>query len=273
MLINGLENNKLCATDRGLAYADGLFSTIKVEFGLIIDWSLHLQRLQLGAARLFFPDVDWLLLEQEVTDYAQTVKEHAHYVLKVILTRGSGGRGYSIENCQTPTRIISLSPFPEIYLQWQKQGIDIIQCESLLSRNKQLAGLKSLARLEQVLIKQELMSKQAVEGLVCDEFDHLIEACAANVFIYLNDQWYTPKLDYCGVAGVMRARILQHALIDVIEKEISLIEVNQASCLFLTNALMGVVPVKQYQGKTYSQQQLQRVTELQAVLNQGRISE
>ena len=269
MLINGLENNKINATDRGLAYGDGLFSTIKVEFGDVIDWPLHLKRLQHGVTRLFFPEIDWQQLEQEVFTAAKTVTSEPHYVLKLILTRGSGGRGYSADDCKDIQRIISLSAFPDAYLQWQQQGINIAQCSSQLGRNKQLAGLKSLARLEQVFIKQELATLNAVEGLVCDEFGNVIEACSANVFIYLNGQWITPKLDFCGVAGVMRERILQHSAINVVVKEISLEEVNQASCLFLSNALMGIVPVKQYQEKSYSEQQLQRITELQVILKQG----
>jgi len=267
MLINGIMNNHIDATDRGLAYADGLFSTVKVEYGQVIDWGLHLQRFKLGAARLFFPEIDWPLLEQEVISMADTVKQYPHYVLKVILTRGSGGRGYSAQNCMSPLRIITLSEFPEFYLTWQKEGISIVQCTTVLGRNKQLAGLKSLARLEQVLIKQELTSLQAVEGIVCDELGHVIEGCSANLFIYLKGKWLTPKLDYCGVAGVMRARILNNQLINVSEKELTLEDIDAASCLCLTNALMGIVPVKQFQNKVYSQEQLQKVTELQAVLN------
>lgn len=268
MLINGLNNNTIDAMDRGLAYGDGLFSTIKVEQGEVIDWPLHLARLKLGAERLFFPACDWLLLEQEVMNLSQTVRTKDHAVLKVMLTRGTGGRGYSAQGCEQVQRILNVSDFPEGYLTWQQEGIAIVQCQSQLGRNKQLAGLKSLARLEQVLIKQELSNLNALEGLVCDEFGHVIEACSANLFIYLNGQWLTPLLDYCGVAGVMRARILQNTNINVIETQITLADVDQASCLFLSNALMGIVPVKQYQDKIYSKQQLQPITELQIILNQ-----
>jgi len=269
MLINGIVSQNIDATDRGLAYGDGLFSTIKIEHGEVIDWSLHLQRLKDGAARLFFPEVDWDLLQTEVFNTAQSVAEHAHHVLKVMLTRGSGGRGYSAAGCEQTVRVISLSAFPDQYLDWQKTGIEIVQCQSQLGRNRQLAGLKSLARLEQVLIKQELLKLKAVEGLVCDELGHVIEACSANLFIYLAGQWVTPRLNYSGVAGVMRARILQLANIKVIEKEITLADINQASCLCLTNALMGVVAVRQYQDKHYSTEQLKPVTELQTLLKQG----
>lgn len=269
IFINGIEANKINATDRGLTYGDGLFSTIKIEFGLVVDWGLHLSRLQSGCQRLFFPDVDWTVLENEVFSIALLMSEQSHAVLKVILTRGCGGRGYSALGCDSPMRIISLSEFPEMYLQWQAKGIAIMQCETTLGRNKQLAGLKSLARLEQVIIKQELVSQQAIEGLVCDELGHVIEACSANLFILLNGQWRTPKLDYCGVAGVMRARILAQTSLSVIEQNISLDDVQQATVMCLSNALMGIVPINKYQEKSYSNAQLAHVHELQNILNQG----
>jgi len=266
MLINGRVTNNVDAADRGLAYGDGLFSTIKVESGVMQDWCLHLQRFKTGAERLFFPTIDWNLLEKEAVELAQQWQHQAHAVLKIIVTRGSGGRGYSSDGCDQPVRILSLSAFPEHYLKWQKEGVKLAQCQTLLSRNKQLAGLKSLARLEQVLIKQELKQLQANEGIVCDEFGHVIEGCSANLFLYLDEQWITPKLNFSGVAGVMRARIMQHPNIQVIEKEVTLADVNQATCLCLTNALMGIVPVKQYQGIQYSPQQRQQVALLQAML-------
>jgi len=266
MIINGRVTNNVDAADRGLAYGDGLFSTIKVESGVMQDWPLHLQRFKTGAERLFFPVIDWGLLEKEAVELAQQCEHQAQVVLKIIITRGSGGRGYSCDGCDQPVRILSLSVFPDSYLKWQKEGIKLAQCQTLLSRNKQLAGLKSLARLEQVLIKQELKQLQADEGIVCDEFGHVIEGCSANLFLYLDGQWVTPKLNFSGVAGVMRARIMQHPNIQVIEKEVTLADVNHATCLCLTNALMGIVPVKQYQGIQYSPQQRQQVALLQAML-------
>ena len=73
MLINGIVTNNIYAADRGLAYGDGLFSTIKIELGKVIDWPLHLKRLKSGASRLFFPNVDWVLLEKEIFESAQTL--------------------------------------------------------------------------------------------------------------------------------------------------------------------------------------------------------
>ena len=272
MLINGTESTTVAATDRGLAYGDGLFSTIKVERGKVQLWDFHLQRLQLGAQRLFFPDMDWSLLTDEVQSLAKTLTDKPEAVIKIILTRGSGGRGYSSKGCVEPLRILSSHDFPEFYKQWQNEGIKVILCQQKLATNPQLAGLKTLNRLEQVLIKHELEMQQAVEGIVCDSNGFVVETCTANIFIYLDNQWLTPKLDACGVAGVKRRQVMEAAKqagITVSEVNLTVDDLLKAQALCLTNALMGIVPVKQFQSHIYPQSGFFFIHRLQDLLAEG----
>lgn len=272
MLINGIEATTIAATDRGLAYGDGLFSTIKVEYGIVQLWNYHLQRLQLGAQRLFFPAIDWPLLSVEVQQLAQSLSATPQAVIKVMVTRGSGGRGYSTQGCNAPLRILSSHAFPSFYPQWQRDGIKVIQCQQKLAINPQLAGLKTLNRLEQVLIKHELEAQQAVEGIVCDYSGNVIEACSANIFVYRDGQWLTPKLDGCGVAGVKRRQVMESAKqagITIAEVNIKEADLLNAQALCLTNALMGLVPVKQYQSHHYSRAGFAAIQALQSLLAEG----
>lgn len=269
MLINGIEATSIDALDRGLAYGDGLFSTLKVQYGYVQLWELHLQRLQLGVQKLSFPDLDWAQLSDEVQTVARRLADKKVSVLKIIITRGRGGRGYSLQGCDAPQRIISTGSYPDFYPQWQAQGIKLIQCEFQLSSNKQLAGLKTLNRLEQVLIKKELESKQAVEGIVCDNQGYVIEACSANLFIYLDKQWKTPKLDSSGIAGVQRRQLMLRAAqagISIVEEHIHVERLQQAQAICLTNALMGIVPVRQYQQVVFDDQSLARCKQLQLLI-------
>jgi 4-amino-4-deoxychorismate lyase len=272
MLINGIECTKIAANDRGLAYGDGLFSTIKVEHGIVQLWDYHLQRLQLGAEKLFFPKMDWSLLAKEVYDLAKTVNEQPFSVLKIILTRGSGGRGYSIQGCSSPQRILSVHPYPTFYQEWQKEGLKVIQCRQKLAINSQLAGLKTLNRLEQILIKHELEAHNASEGIVCDNDGNVIEACSANIFINIKNQWFTPKLDGCGVAGVKRRQIMElsaKAGQPITEMQISIDDLLNAQAVCLSNALMGIVPIIQYQSHCYPRSGLLRIQELQSLVEKG----
>lgn len=272
MLINGIETTQIAATDRGLAYGDGLFSSIKIESGIVQLWDYHLKRLQLGAKKLFFPVIDWFLLANEVQCLASSLAQHSNAVIKVILTRGSGGRGYSISGCHSPQRILSVHAFPEHYAHWQQNGIKVVQCKQTLALNSQLAGLKTLNRLEQILVKHELDTLQAVEGIVCDNNGDVIEACSANVFIYLDNQWLTPKLINSGVAGVKRQQILdlaENSDIEIIEAQIKPEQFFAAKAACLTNALMGIVPIIQYQSFCYPENSFSHIKQLQSLLVNG----
>ncbi|MCP4322917.1 MAG: aminodeoxychorismate lyase [Alteromonadales bacterium] len=272
MLINGIDAEYINATDRGLAYGDGLFSTMKVEYGELQLWGFHLQRLQLGAQKLFFPEIDWLQLSNEVKGVAKQLNDEKESVIKVIITRGSGGRGYSITGCESPLRIISTSAYPSFYHQWQQQGIELILCETIVSSNAMLAGLKTLNRLEQVLIKRELESKGAVEGIVCDNNGYVIEACSANLFIFLNGVWQTPKLELSGVAGVQRRNIIERAkqvYIEIKQTNIHKDQLLDAEAICLSNALMGLVPVKKFQGREFDSNALKQCKALQLLISIG----
>ncbi|NAZ94680.1 aminodeoxychorismate lyase, partial [Vibrio toranzoniae] len=144
-LINGVVQDQLSATDRGLQFGDGCFTTARVVNGQICWLPMDIQRLQQGAERLLLPTIDWSLLQQEMTELAH---QSAQGVVKVILTRGSGGRGYSGVGCEHPTRILSLSDYPAHYSLWCEQGITLALSPIPLAQNPLLAGIKHLNRLE-----------------------------------------------------------------------------------------------------------------------------
>ena len=254
MLINGEPKTTIDINNRGLAYGDGVFSTIKIEYGQVQLWDLHLARLQRSAKKLFFPEINWHELTTEIKTFSASFSSQADHVIKIILVRGSGGRGYSIEECTQVDRIITAHHFPGQYQQWQLNGIAVIQCDYHLANNRNLAGLKTLNRLDQVMIKQEIQTKNALDGVVCDNLGNIIEACAANIFISKNGHWSTPCLKEAGVEGVMRQQILNQAAksgIMITQKQISKNDLLVADAVCLTNALMGIIPVTKYEKHCY----------------------
>ncbi|MEQ4939792.1 aminodeoxychorismate lyase, partial [Proteus terrae] len=162
-LINGVEQDTLAANDRAAQFGDGCFTTARIQQGQVALLDAHLQRLQTTCEKLQIPFHDWLTLSEEMQRLA---RPHAQGVLKVILTRGVGGRGYSTAGCVSPTRILSVSPFPAHYARWREEGITLTQSPVPLGRNPWLAGLKHLNRLEQVLIRSHLEQTDADEALV-----------------------------------------------------------------------------------------------------------
>lgn len=123
-LINGVVQDTLAANDRAIQFGDGCFTTARIQQGQVALLDAHLQRLQTTCEKLHIPFNDWLTLSEEMQRLA---RPHAQGVLKVTLTRGVGGRGYSTAGCVSPTRILSFSPYPAHYARWREEGITLTQ--------------------------------------------------------------------------------------------------------------------------------------------------
>ncbi|QJT27684.1 aminodeoxychorismate lyase [Aeromonas media] len=243
LLINGILTEAVSARDRGLAYGDGHFTTMLVKQGQVIWWPAHLARLQHACARLGFAELPWDSLAAEV---AQVAAGQTQAVAKIVLTRGSGGRGYDGAGCNTPTRIVSLAPYPAHYLDWQQNGIAALVCQQQLGDAPMLAGLKTLGRLEQVLLKSELAARGGVEGIVLNSRGFLVEGVSANLFWRRGKTVFTPDLTRAGIDGIMRKRVmmmLKQMGIELRVVEAPLESLWQAEEVWLTNTLMGIVPV------------------------------
>lgn len=241
IIINDAAQPQIAAGCRALQYGDGVFTTIAVKNGQPQLWSLHLARLQLAITRLAIPAPDWQAITHAVYQQAAAYVEPA--VLKLLLSRGVGGRGYAPVNCGEPLVYLYHAAMPD-YRQWQQHGLTVGVAQLQLSIQPALAGLKHTNRLEQVLLKQELAQTKFDDLLVMDLQGHVTEATAANMFYQLDGNWYTPPLHLTGVAGVMRQHILQR-LPQIAERILPLAELASVQAVFLTNALLGIAPVRQ----------------------------
>lgn len=255
-LINGHAQDQLAVSDRATQFGDGSFTTARIVDGNICHLEAHLQRLQVACEKLRIAFSHWSTLRQEMTMLATG---HDSGVLKVIISRGSGGRGYSAMNCQAATRILSVSAYPAYYSQWRKQGITLTLSPIPLGRNPYLAGLKHLNRLEQVLIRSHLEQTDADEALVLDSEGWVTECCTANLFWRTGDIVFTPRLDQAGVNGIMRQfclRQLAQSPFQVLEVQAREEAVRQADEIIICNALMPIIPIRAYHGTSYSSRTL-----------------
>ncbi len=255
-LINGIPQETLPASDRAIQFGDGCFTTARIAAGQICLLDAHLQRLQMACEKLLIPFVAWAELQREMVELA---RGNERGVLKVIISRGSGGRGYSAANCLHPVRILSVSGYPAHYDGWRREGITLELSPVRLGRNPHLAGVKHLNRIEQVLIRTHLEQTDADEALVLDSEEVVTECCAANLFWRNGKDVFTPRLDQAGVNGLMRQFCLQqlahsgYRVVEVHAREAVLAEADE---MVVCNALMPVVPVRQYGSQRFSSREL-----------------
>ena len=248
MLVNGISGNLISIRDRGLLYGDGVFRTLRVARGKVLHWSLHYLKLQHDCTVLGIVCPGEALLCAELD---QVLTQHPDGVVKLIVTRGEGVRGYAPSADTPPTRIWDFSPLPDYPAEWATQGITACVCSLRLSTQPRLACVKHLNRLENVLAAAELNDaqlhdSQLAEGLLLDAEGHLIEGIRSNLFLVSQGRLITPDLSRCGVAGIQRGRVMAWALqhgITLQVRDVGLEEALHADELFIVNSVIGLWPI------------------------------
>lgn len=245
--INGIQSYELAIDDRGLAYGDGIFTTAKIHRGNVQFLKHHVARLLNGCARLA---INTSSLGDLASKLCEVAKPFELAVLKVMITTGSGGRGYSRHGL-TPSAsnlIVMVFDFPHHYFSQQVTGIDLADSLQQIGVNPMLDGIKHLNRLEQVLIRVELDNSDADDLVVTNIHNLVVETSCANLFYWREGNLLTPKLNGSGVDGLMRQYILSQQLdCKIVDTRLS--DIQAADAMIICNSVMGIVPVKSYNGK------------------------
>ena len=250
-LINGKVFDQIEIFDRALHYGDGVFETIAIQDGKVLCFDEHLNRLEKGCKKIKIPVQDKTIIKNEILSLTENTDRA---VVKIIITRGQGGRGYKIPDNIESTRIISLFPWPDYSSELSIFGIKTKLCNYRYSNNPVLAGIKHLNRLEQILARAEWGDKKIIEGIVMNSDNYIIEGTMSNIFCILEKTLYTPDLSLCGIEGIVREKIINLAdkLKFKIEiKKITLDFLLNAEEIFMCNSLIGIWPVNSIDKKVF----------------------
>jgi len=245
VILNGkplADSSGVSVLDRGLHYGDGLFETLACRRGRARFLSLHLERLAYGCQRLQINLGDVATVRGEI-EAAVAGTDAA--LLKLIVTRGeSRARGYGFSGGESATRLLFRYPWLGATSSVESARVRIANLR--IGENPALAGMKHLNRLEQVLARAEVPATEADELLLFSTSGRLACGTASNVFLVEGGRLKTPRLDLCGVSGVMRRVVLREATragIAAEEVVVSATELANASEVFVTNARIGIWPV------------------------------
>ncbi|MCC2522526.1 aminodeoxychorismate lyase [Vibrio coralliilyticus] len=250
--VNGHTTDSISLSDRSFQYGDGCFTTMLVINGRIQHLDKHQERMQSCLNLLGITPPNW----REVEDWLEKACiESTRSGLKLHISRGEGGRGYSPTQVTLPNVTISAFNYPAHYEQWQADGICLGVCHKRLGVNPLLAGHKHNNRLEQILLKAEMDQQGFPDGIALDVSGHVIETTMANVYWVKQGVIYTPDLMNAGVAGVMRRVIVER--LSSCEHTLSIghytfEELSDAEEVFISNSILGVAPVKSIGTQTFS---------------------
>lgn len=253
ILVNGAVSDTLDAADRGLAYGDGVFRTLAIQGGRPLWWTRHYHKLARDCDAVSIPCPAEEMLRDELARLAAREPDCA---AKIIITRGTGQRGYASPSELHPTRIVMSCALPRHPAEFAQSGVKVHLCSLRLGFQPALAGVKHLNRLENVLARSEWSDPDIAEGLLFDGEGNVIGGTMSNLFIVERDALATPDLSRCGVAGVTRDRVIEaaasHRIICRVE-HIGLGRVLQAQEALLVNSLIGVWQVRALGDKAWAQ--------------------
>ena len=252
ILVNGVQTDTVFVNDRGLMYGDGVFRTLLMQRGLPLWWDDHYDKLNADCAALKIAcpakEVFWQALQ------VISINE-PECVVKIIVTRGQGARGYVVDASMQPTYVVSTSQIPHHPENYRKTGVKVRLCDLRLSTQPLLAGIKHLNRLENVLARMEWDDASIAEGVLLDERGNVICGTMTNLVLVKDGALIVPDLALCGVAGVTRHRIMAWAIAQQIPVSVQTVSISllmDADEVMLCNSVIGVWQVAEFNGRNWA---------------------
>ena len=236
--------------DRGLLLGDGLFETMLWTAGGLPHLEAHLSRMAAGCETLGLPAFD---LDQAralcLAAPGEAGVAEGRAAVRLTLTAGSGGRG--LDRPEAPVlrlaaRAAAAAPVTT--------PVDLVLAKTRRNEGSPAARLKTLSYIDNVLARAEARAAGADEAVMCNNHGDLACAGAANLFWIAGGILFTPAL-HCGVlSGLTRRRVLELARqldVEVHEVATGADALDEAEAVFLTNSLIGVRPVRRFEGETF----------------------
>lgn len=237
-------NASIDIRDRGFLLGDALFETLLARRGRIAFLDAHVVRLAAGANILGIPvpiSTALFAIACEMLLEANGLSEAPRVALRITLSRGPGPRGLVPPENPAPTLLITAVESPP-----PAASLTAIVATPRRNALSPVSRLKAAPYLDNVLAREEARARGADEALMLDTSGYLSCASVANVFLWEGQRLITPA-EECGILpGVTRAAVIELATrldTEVVEDMIMPQRLARADGIFLTNSLMGIVPL------------------------------
>jgi aminodeoxychorismate lyase len=237
--------------DRGFLLGDGLFETMRVANGKTFRCAQHLERLARGAD---FLKIKPPFTPKELEKFAAQLIEQnqtPEAILRVTLTRGPGGRGYSPKNAGTPTLAMTLHPLPpqdaDEPLQWS-----LVTSSFRIPASDALSSFKTTSKLLNIMARNDAEAQGADEALLLNTNGEVAETAGGNLFWVYQDKICTVPSGRGVLPGITRAIVLEICRslgLETNKRVIKPEHLRNAEGLFVTNSALGIVPVAAFDGE------------------------
>ena len=241
--------------DRGFAYGDAVFETIRVYGGVPFRWAAHVERLAESAAALSLPlPVETAELRARVIE-TLAANDLQEATVKLSVTRGPDTRGLTPSAEPEPTVVVTVSPLSRGGTAGERVWDEPARLQTAKTRRVPDRALPSEAKthnyLNQILARLETRVSDATEALVLDTDGYVAEAATANLWFVADDALRTPSLEGPVLPGITRETVIEIARdegIPVEEGRYEPDDVREADEAFLTSSIREVKPVATVDG-------------------------
>lgn len=249
----------ISAGNRGLRYGDGLFETMRMQNGRILNIDFHFERFFSGMKLLQFDLPEYFSTDFFLHTINQLVLKNAHGKearIRLMVFRGEGGI-FDNEN-NFPNYIIESWPIAD-KIELNENGLIVDVFPEARKSCDQFSNLKSNNYLPYTMAGLFAKKNNLNDSIILNAYDRVCESAIANIFLIKDDNIYTPPLSEGCVAGVMRRWMLEKFSLKnyaVMEKNLSIEDVLNADEFFLTNSVQPIRWVKSFRNKIYENEKV-----------------
>ncbi|MBI1871036.1 MAG: aminotransferase class IV [Chlamydiae bacterium] len=238
--------------DRGLFFGDGIFESLRFINEKAIGLEAHIQRLFYGMEILKIEPA-WKP-EEILSLINKTVLESGldDCYIRLSVTRGKWMGSIPPIVSGKPNLIIISRKFLPFREEIYERGYRTLTLPIRRNETSPLSQIKSLNYLDNILGRMEALEKEVDEGIFLNTKNGVTEGTASNLFLIQGKKLITPPQEDGILGGITRKIILERCPSLDLKPEIRSIhpdEIIQANEAFLTNALMGIVPWVESNGK------------------------
>lgn len=252
----------ISADNRGLRYGDGLFETMRVQRGRILNIDFHFERLFHGLSVLQFEVPKMFNRDLILKKINYLLEKNAHQDnarIRLMIFRGEGGV-FDPQN-HAPNYIIETWSIPEI-IELNENGLVVDVFPDARKSCDLFSNLKSNNYLLSAMAALFAKKNKLNDAIVLNVNDRVCESAIANLFIIKDQAIFTPPLSEGCVAGVTRRWLLEKSILKdfaISEKVISIDDLLQADELFLTNSIRPMRWVKNFGEKVFENKRIREI--------------
>jgi len=241
------------ASDSGLLYGAGLFETMRARHGKVFALKDHLDRLFFSAKTL---SINIGCDKEYITDAIYKVlraNDLKDARMRLTITGGTMSEPAEQRKSTLLITAVKLTAYPPEYY---RNGVMVLLCPYRQNPNDPTCGHKVTSYFPRMIGLKFAHEKGAAEALWFTTDSRLAEGCISNVFLVKDSVLYTPPISTPVLAGVARKAVCRIAVdnsIELVEKNLYIDDVLGADEIFLTNAIMQVMPVNSVEKHTVSE--------------------